>query len=843
MTTDLRITWGAPSPDRGQEARTFLTVTVGSPEELDTVFDDSLPELPEEPEPTDEGSLELTDAPPPVVADRYERRHPLGSGGMGEVWRVFDRVLRRPIALKVIRTQLRAEDLLARFEEEAQVTAQLQHPGIIPVHDYGRLDDGRVWFTMKEVQGRTLEALLQEVHRAWRLGRDATESGFTFRRMLEGFLRVVETMAYSHSRGVVHRDLKPSNIMFGPYGEVLVLDWGLAKLVGAPEVLPRTEAPVELGPDASRSTKVGAITGTPAYMSPEQAQGDSYNAGPAADVYSLGATLYDLLCERPPRLAQTPKKLVLQVALGTDFPSPRQVSDGPPFDEELERICLKALESEIEDRYPDAGAMAADLAKWLDDAQKRERAMAFVDASKEKMRASEQAAAEAEAKRAAAVEALQDVAENAPVPDKRAGWALQDEAVELEEQARSSRTEGVQDLRAALSHAPDFLTAHDLLADHFRAQHAQLEASGKAAEARQVAKELALHDRSGRYGGYLTGTGALTLVTDPDGVEVRLHRYVLEDRRLAPKFVKSLGHTPLIEVPLEMGSYLLTLHKQGHEVVRYPVFLERQDHWHGVAPGGSEPHPIWVPKRGEIRDGEIYVPAGWFWWGDDGSLPGFPPFELRWCDAFAIGTFPVTVSAYRAWLDELVSTGRQDVAELHQPRTSDGDVPIFGRHADGTFGLIQNVAPEWQRPDIPVPFVSAVSARAFLHTFDAAVPSPEQWVHAARGADKRAYVWGDGFDPTWCNMRATRPLVSVDPVGHHVEDVSPYGVRDLAGNMTDWAVDAHGGRYRLGGAFQAGPNSCRISIIYEVRGREKARFVANAFRLARNFEATLSASS
>jgi len=841
MPNDQRITWGAPSPDRGEQAATFLTVTVTDLDELDALFADhlSLGVLGEEDEPTSEGEPKLTDAPPPVVADRYERRHPLGSGGMGEVWRVYDRVLRRTVALKVIRSALTAEQLLARFEEEAQVTAQLQHPGIIPVHDYGVLDDGRVWFTMKEVQGVTLEALLQDVHRAWRLGRDATESGFTFRRMFEGFLRVVETMAYSHSRGVVHRDLKPSNIMFGPYGEVLVLDWGLAKLVGAPErPVPVAESPVDLGPDASRQTQVGAITGTPAYMSPEQAQGDSYAAGPAADVYSLGATLYDLLCERPPRLAKTPKELVLAVAVGTDFPAPRQVSDGPPIDEELERICLKALEAEIEDRYPDADAMASDLAQWLDDARKRERAMAFVDASKQKMRTSGQAAAQAEAKRAEAKAALEDVAGNAPVPEKRSGWALEDEAVALEEQARTARTEAVQGLRAALSHAPDFVTAHDLLADHFRERHAVLEGAGEAAEARQVAKELALHDRSGRYGGYLKGTGALTLITDPDGVEVRLHRYVLEDRRLAPKFVRSLGVTPLVEVPLEMGSYLLTLHKQGHEVVRYPVNVERQEHWHGVPPEGKDPHRIWVPKRGEIRDGEVYVPAGWFWWGDDGSVPGLPPFERRWCDAFAIGKFPVTVAEFRSWLDTLVMVGQPELAERHQPRTSDGDTPIFERREDGTFGLIQNVAAEWQRPDIPVPFVSGVSAGAFLESTGAVLPSPHTWVRAARGSDKRSYVWGDGFDPTWCNMRTTLPTATVVPVGHYLEDRSPFGAGDMAGNMTEWTVTEGGRLERRGGGIQAGPNSCRIAVAYDIRGGRNTRFVANSFRSSRNFEAT-----
>ena len=833
MPNDLRITWGSPSPDRGEQSATFLTVTVSDPEQLDTVFDDSLPELPEEPEPTSEGAIELTDAPPPVVADRYERRHPLGSGGMGEVWRVFDRTLRRTVALKVIRSQLTAKELLARFEEEAQVTAQLQHPGIIPVHDYGQLDDGRVWFTMKEVQGRTLEDLLQEVHRAWRLGRDATESGFTFRRMLESFLRVVETMAYSHSRGVVHRDLKPSNIMIGAYGEVLVLDWGLAKLVGATEQVPADEAPVDLGPDQNRQTKVGAITGTPAYMSPEQAQGDSYDAGPGSDVYSLGATLYDLLCERPPRMAQTPKKLVLQVAMGTRFPSPRDVSDGPPFDEELERICLKSLEQEAADRYPDAGAMALDLAKWLDDAQKRERAMAFVEASWAKLRVSDQAAAQAEAKRGEAVGALEDVPKFAEASEQLKGWALEDEAIELEEQARTARTEAVQGLRAALSHAPDFRTAHDMLADHFHKVHQELEQSEQAAQARQVAKELALHDQSGRYAAYLKGTGALTLITDPDGVEVRLHQYVLEDRRLKARFLRSLGHTPLVEVPLEMGSYLLTLHKQGHEVVRYPVFIQRQEHWHGVPPDGSDPYVIRVPGREELAKDDCYVPAGWCLVGDPAE-----GLERVWIEGMVVKRTPVTVRQYAGFLNGLIDQGREEEAVRLQPKLADTTEPTLTRDAQGRFGqlLVQEGQADWWEDfakdlDLPIVFVDRDEARAYCEHLGTGwrLPVSHEYQKMARGVDGRTYPWGETFYPTWCRMRDSGPVIHFTSVGSYPTDTSPYRCVDVLANVSEWSSEGY-----LGGSCGNTRGACALWRSLDADGAWRTGYLG--FRAYRPFQ-------
>jgi len=798
VSGDPRVTWGDPNPRRGDggTAATFCTVAAHDLDELETVLGTLSESLGEVDEPTVDGPLELEDAPPELVADRYERRSPLGSGGMGEVWRVHDRLLRRTVALKVIRSKLVGERMLVRFREEAQVSAQLQHPGIIPVHDYGQLDDGRVWFTMKEVRGRTLEELLTEVHRAWRLGRDVSDSGFSFRRLLESFLRVVETMAYSHSRGVVHRDIKPSNIMLGGYGEVLVLDWGLAKVMGGIDLeLPTVDLDADSG---NLATRVGAITGTPAYMSPEQARGDSAEAGPAADVYALGATLYDLLCERPPRLASSPRKLVMQVAVGKSFPPPRQVAEGPPVDEELERICLKALQTEVVDRYPDAAAMAAELAQWLDDARKREQAMAFVEQSQRRMRDAEEAEARSGQRAKQAAEALEGVAENAPVADKLAGWGLEDEAAQLQEASRSARTEGVQLLRSALSHFPDLVEAHDALADHLHRTHARLEAGGREAEARQVAADLRLHDRSERYAAYLKGTGALTLITDPPGAEVRLHRYVLNERRLQPVFERVMGTTPLVEAPLEMGSYLITLHREGHEEVRYPVFVQRQEHWHGVPPGGTEPFPIRLPRKGELAPDDRYVPAGW-------CLVGDPAEGLQrvWVDGMLVKRHPVTVEQYIGFLNDLVEAGREEEALASQPRIADSSEPFFERAADG--GLFTGIRLEDDADDLwrqrsrekglPVVLTDRPSARAYCRHLGPGwrLPAHVDYQKAGRGVDGRAYPWGDYFDPTWCRMRDTAPEILFVPVGSYPNDCSPYGCSDILANVAECADDGHVG--------------------------------------------------
>jgi serine/threonine-protein kinase len=221
---------------------------------------------------------------PDLSGTGYVLLDKLGAGGMGGVFRVEHTALGRQVALKVIGIVDSSGELSARLLREARIIAQLEHPGIVPVHDVGTLPDGRVFYTMKLVQGR-------------RLDQQRDELGGVPER-LRTFKKICDAVSFAHAHNVLHRDLKPQNIMVGPFGEVLVMDWGLAKLLDADIPADERNAPRQpprFDENTSKDTAHGMVLGTPGYMAPEQARGDIEAVGPRADVYSLGAVLMFLL--------------------------------------------------------------------------------------------------------------------------------------------------------------------------------------------------------------------------------------------------------------------------------------------------------------------------------------------------------------------------------------------------------------------------------------------------------------------------------------------------------------------------------------------------------------------
>ena len=334
---------------------------------------------------------------------RYLNIGVLGKGGMGEVLKVKDQVLNRDLAMKIIHPNiLQNKSALARFIEEAQICAQLQHPNIVPIHELGILPDGRYYFTMKEINGIEFTELIHAVHDAsaeqvWR----TTPDGITFRRLIQIFHTICETMAFAHSNGVIHRDLKPENIMIGDFGEVLVVDWGIAKVLGQnwemEDDLLETIVQTDRSEGNTMATQMGMIAGTPAYMSPEQARGEIKLIKAQSDVYTLGAILYQILSGRPPYTGVSALEIVEKVkitkplTLLTTITLNNSIEENTPINlEEFEEgkiprplvdICEKAMEREIEYRYSSAGEFAKEILNWLEGAQKRDKALKEFEAA------------------------------------------------------------------------------------------------------------------------------------------------------------------------------------------------------------------------------------------------------------------------------------------------------------------------------------------------------------------------------------------------------------------------------------------------------------------------------
>jgi eukaryotic-like serine/threonine-protein kinase len=296
---------------------------------------------------------------------RFRVLRPHARGGLGEVYVAHDEELHREVALKEIQAR-HADDphSRARFLLEAEVTGGLEHPGVVPVYGLGQYADGRPFYAMRFIRGDSLMDAIRRFHDAERPGRDAGEGRLAFRELLGRFVDVCQAVTYAHSRGVLHRDLKPGNVMLGQYGETLVVDWGLAKVVGRGE---HADDKPTLRPSSASGvagTAYGAAVGTPAYMSPEQAAGRLDELGPASDVYGLGATLYALLTGRPPVEGKDPGEVLRRAERGEVVPV-RQANPRAPA--ALAAVCQKALALHPEGRYATPLELAAEVEHWLAD--------------------------------------------------------------------------------------------------------------------------------------------------------------------------------------------------------------------------------------------------------------------------------------------------------------------------------------------------------------------------------------------------------------------------------------------------------------------------------------------
>lgn len=764
----------------------------------------------------------------------YEDMGLLGVGGLGEVRRVRDVALGRSVAMKLLRPSfLDDPETVTRFIEEAQVTSQLQHPGLAPVHELGRTKDGRLYFVMREIKGRNLREAIEEVHtassrRAWR----PTTSGWTFRRLIDVFAKICEAVAFTHEHGVIHRDIKPDNVMLGQHGEVLVVDWGLVKVLDSPRQI-SADLPAHERIETVRSrgnvhdTREGAISGTPAYMSPEQARAEQDRIDERSDIYSLGATLYEILSGKPPYDGETAHEIIQRVLTGPPVPlelaqslgarpsqagqtdtSITNVWTADKLPKDLVAICERAMARDTQDRYQSVNELLAALEAWLDGDHNRKRAGELVELSRKAAREERQAREEALELEARASTLQSTIEAWQPEAIKAEVWALEDRAQQAKLQASLKSLEAEQLLNGALIHDPNDEQAHGLLAKRYRSEHERAERAGDSEAALRAEAMLGAHVQAlppsnqtrSELLSYLRGTGSVTLLTEPAGAQVWVERYIEQNRRLVTTDPIMLGVTPLRETSLGMGSYKLTIKHPERAPVAFPVQLDRSEHRTNTPLDSDEPHTLALPRLGSMEEDDIFIPAGWFWAGHHGEQEASENAlrrQLIWLDSFVIKRDHITHRQFIEFLDELLLHGKESRALNHAPRrrTADSEDPrgdLLYELSDEGFVM----GDDRLDLDQPVTQITWDAANAYARWYSIKtnkiwrLPFELEWEKAARGVDARIYPWGDHFDASWCCVEQSHQHEArVHPIGAFPIDVSPYGVRDMGGNVLDFCAD------------------------------------------------------
>lgn len=324
--------------------------------------------------------LPLPDAPS-LYAGRFRKIREHAAGNLGVIYVAQDQELNREVALKEIKPQIADRTTSqAKFLLEAEITGKLEHPGIVPVYGLGHYSDGRPYYAMRFIRGKSLLKYISEFHENAELKGDSVKRALELRKLLRHFNDLCNSVAYAHSVGVLHRDIKPDNVMVGKYGETFVVDWGLAKILGNSTIRPSNVASekfpdLETAPcfpiaEQADQTQQGSLVGTPAYMSPEQASGRLDLLTPASDIYCLGATLFHLMVGRPPIAGGSLSEVLSRIQSG-DLPRPRSIASW--IDPALEAVCIKAMAVKPVDRYKNPLLLVDDIERWIAD----ERVLAY----------------------------------------------------------------------------------------------------------------------------------------------------------------------------------------------------------------------------------------------------------------------------------------------------------------------------------------------------------------------------------------------------------------------------------------------------------------------------------
>jgi eukaryotic-like serine/threonine-protein kinase len=777
---------------------------------------------------------------------KYDFAGLLGKGGMGQVLLVTDNDIRRRVAMKLLLPQHRQNsELVERFLDEVQIAGQLEHPNIPPIYDMGSVDE-EPFFTMRLVEGDTLREVLDRL----RDQDKETHEEYTLIRRLQIFQQLCMGMAYAHEKGVVHRDLKPANVMIGAFGEVLIMDWGLAMLAGAKKLMasPPKEPSHKSNSGRVTTTRVGlgtdatsnSINGTPVYMSPEQARGDNGQISARSDIYSLGAMLYELLTLSVPLRGRTTFETMLKVgSVVPAKPSVRASEYDLTVPEVFDEICMKALDKDPKQRYKTALEFADEVQAYIDGSRERERcqqeASAHIVRGYEFTRSYFKVRASVEKVRRERHKLQKKIPGFAPLDAKRELWDL-DARIDTLEQDQARYYETAHDsFDAALGIDSNDSAAREAKADLFWEYFLAAESRGDGEGARHFrARVEAFHD--GKYEQRLNKAGTLYIKFSPPPDRLHLTSLVEKDHVLVEHEGRPMDADCKSLDNLSPGHYILRAWREGSAPVTVPLFLKRSEDLileQRFYPKGAIPEEFVIVTGGQgILGGDLNAPSS------------LPRTEVTVKDVL-IARYPVSAGQYLDFVND-IARHSEDQALARVPRIKANTEPLWKPDGNGLFDLskqqFQKVS--WDA-DWPIFGLSYGDAIGYCHWRSKVektiyrLPTELEWEWAARGPAGLCFPWGHRFEPNFCKMKLSRqgyPMPEV--LGTFDTDCSPFGVRDMAGGVHEWCTSEFDEERAMvvlrGGAWVSIPARCRSAA--RIGDQPYDRHSSYGFRLARDLD-------
>lgn len=705
---------------------------------------------------------------------RYRLGNELGQGGLGIVIEAEDRVLGRKVARKsLLHGKNAAPHIMSNFLQEARVTGFLEHPNIMPIYDMGEDSDGIPFYTMRLLPHEDLSDVL----------RAGETSLMQLVRVLQ---QVCMGLEYAHSQGVVHRDIKPANILLGKFGEVVIADWGVAKVLSGEWT--------GTVPQGMLPSGTGRLKGTPAFMAPEQIKEGLIS--PYVDQYAVGVMLYQVLTGDLPFIDENVYTVLFQIC-DLDPVPPRKRSPDRVIPEELEEICLKMLSKSPHDRFDSCREVYDKLEEFLEGTQDRERrhlaAMNRVNSASDFAKAYHELRNEIGTRQQEWEDASKRIDSWAPVEDKRGVWAKEEIFQSTRREAERMFGNAIQHFTQALEHEPGNPEAREGLTSLYWSRFAEAEANQDALGQIYYGELVRLYD-DGRYAVLLDGSGSLEFMVTNTQATVDIYRFEDKDRRLVPILEESGLTSPFLrEMP--MGSYMLEVVADGFRTLHLPVAMERCD---------KVRLQVELFPEADIGQEFVYVPGCSFAFGDPSAQMGLPQQTVS-VDNFFMGRHPITMGEYLEFIND-IHQNDPVLAQSMLPRSGEEVYAhideVSGRYIptrDTLFhGPIAELYPEGggHELDLPVIGVSWFDAvrycrwRTEIEGRFFSLPTEEQWELAARGVDRRIYPWGNKFEPTYCKMGRSRSpeFLQPEPIGSFPQDSSVYGMMDVVGTISVWML-------------------------------------------------------